>query len=245
MFIYKITNKVNGKSYVGQTVNEVKERWKAHCRPSSCKDGSQISFAIQKYGKDNFTFEVIDTALAMDELNTKEITWIQSLNTLSPYGYNLSSGGLNARKHQTTKDKISSSLKGKPISDAHRKAMSEGRSALPSEVKSANIRKAHTPEVRARISEKLKGKVTSDVTKKKLAISNLTLREPKSNTGIKNIYFDEKSERYRVRINLGDTKINKSFSIKKYGITALEQAIKFCEETINNLIGVCNEDSRS
>lgn len=49
--------------------------------------------AIQKYGKNNFVIEQIDSANNLQELNEKEVYWISKLNTLSPSGYNLTIGG--------------------------------------------------------------------------------------------------------------------------------------------------------
>ena len=54
--IYKITNKINGLSYIGQSVH-IERRFIEHCLPSKT---SKISCAIQKYGKDNFDFSVLE-----------------------------------------------------------------------------------------------------------------------------------------------------------------------------------------
>ena len=90
MVIYLVTNKINGKRYVGQTVRTLNERWKDHCR---VKDDNYFHRAIHKYGKENFTIEVIDSATTLDELDEKEIYWIHKLNTIFPKGYNLKEGG--------------------------------------------------------------------------------------------------------------------------------------------------------
>lgn len=90
MVIYLVTNKINGKKYVGQTIRPLSERWKDHCR---AKDKNYFHNAIRKYGADNFTREVIDTAETVEELDEKEIYWIAKLNTLFPNGYNLKEGG--------------------------------------------------------------------------------------------------------------------------------------------------------
>lgn len=90
MLIYLVTNNVNGKRYIGQTIRPLLERWKDHCR---AKDNNYFHNAIRKYGKENFTLEIIDVANSANELDEKEIFWINKMNTLFPYGYNLKQGG--------------------------------------------------------------------------------------------------------------------------------------------------------
>ena len=90
MIVYLITNKVNGKQYVGQTIRSLEERWKDHCR---VRDENYFHRAIRKYGPENFSLEIIDTAETDEELDEKEIFWIKELNTLFPNGYNLKEGG--------------------------------------------------------------------------------------------------------------------------------------------------------
>jgi group I intron endonuclease len=102
MVIYKITNLLNLKSYIGQTTQEVSIRWKNHCKPSR---KSAVSLAIQKYGKENFKFQIIDSASSIEELNKKEVEWIEKEKTISPTGYNLRSGGDNSLHHEETKRK--------------------------------------------------------------------------------------------------------------------------------------------
>lgn len=90
MIIYLVTNIINGKQYVGQTIRPLRERWRDHCR---VKDDNYFHRAIRKYGADSFRLEVIDTAKSVEELDRKEIFWIKELNTLYPGGYNLKIGG--------------------------------------------------------------------------------------------------------------------------------------------------------
>lgn len=96
--IYKITNTKNGKIYIGQTTRTLAERFTCHCKPSSAsnKNGMPIAKAIQKYGKDCFVIEEIDTAKTKEELNKKEIAYISSFESYkNNIGYNISSGGSN------------------------------------------------------------------------------------------------------------------------------------------------------
>lgn len=111
MIVYKIQNKINGKIYIGQTVGTLEHRISQH--KSNSKKKSVINTAIRKYGWDNFVAEVIDNAESIEELNKKEIYWIQYYKSVSPNGYNLEIGGKNAINSKETRNKISQSLKGK------------------------------------------------------------------------------------------------------------------------------------
>ena len=96
MIIYKITNMVNGKQYIGQTTRSLQQRWREHCSTrSGC---TYLHNAIEKYGKENFRVEQIDVALDQEELNYKEQQYIKCYNTIVPYGYNLDSGGGNGKQ---------------------------------------------------------------------------------------------------------------------------------------------------
>jgi group I intron endonuclease len=119
MIIYKITNKLNGKIYIGQTVQPLADRWSDHSRPSRGMhpNRSAIGSAIRKYGKENFTIEQIDSAETLEMLNVMEITYIKALNSLAPNGYNMELGGESKLCHEETKEKISATLKGRKIAN--------------------------------------------------------------------------------------------------------------------------------
>lgn len=94
MVIYKIVNNINGKIYIGQTTRSLSDRWKDHKKLA--KQGSKLHLycSMRKYGVDNFSIEVIDTATSKEELNVKEIFWISYYNTTDlSLGYNNSYGG--------------------------------------------------------------------------------------------------------------------------------------------------------
>lgn len=97
--IYKITNLINNKIYVGQSIN-IKDRWYQHKykadKPQERGYNSIIHCAFRKYGIDNFSFEILEECNE-DELDTKEQYWIKTLNTLAPNGYNILIGGQKKR----------------------------------------------------------------------------------------------------------------------------------------------------
>lgn len=83
--IYKITNQVNGKIYIGQSI-DISRRWRQH-RNASCYDSDiPLYKAIKKYGIDNFTFEVIEEC-DMSLLNERELYWINFYDSYKQ-GYN-------------------------------------------------------------------------------------------------------------------------------------------------------------
>ena len=121
-YIYKITNKINGKSYIGKTI-DLNRRFAQHC--SGKGNTKALNNAIKKYGKDNFTFECLESVTkdTLEELNTflnsRECYFIDKYNTFR-VGYNCTIGGDGTAyyKHSTeTKQKISKSHKGKLLSD--------------------------------------------------------------------------------------------------------------------------------
>lgn len=87
--IYKITNKINGKIYVGKRFVSEERFFKSNYHGG----GSLIKQAIKKYGMDKFTREIIDCSDNNDILNEKEKYWIKENNCKVPFGYNLSDGG--------------------------------------------------------------------------------------------------------------------------------------------------------
>ena len=97
-FIYKITNKLNNKVYIGQTIQKPIERFYQHCAKKCDKYilNMVIHKAIFKYGKDNFTFKVIEE-VPRQQLNEREEYWIKYYNSYTD-GYNSTKGGQKGNK---------------------------------------------------------------------------------------------------------------------------------------------------
>lgn len=85
--IYKITNVINGKCYIGQTKNGAYKRFQQHSKADSL-----IGRAIRKHGSDNFMVEVLDST-DKDNANSLESFHIKENNSCVPFGYNIAPEG--------------------------------------------------------------------------------------------------------------------------------------------------------
>ena len=146
MIIYKITNKINGKVYIGQTIKNKEDRWRDHVYKSEHGGVYAISNAIRKYGKDNFNVELISRCDNIKQLNQREVKYIQLYNSLCPSGYNIEIGGKNKILHQSTKDKISKTLKGRK----------RKKSSILKQMKTRKERNIAPPTLGVKFSEKFK-----------------------------------------------------------------------------------------
>lgn len=98
--IYKITKKENGKSYIGQS-NDIERRIKEH----QYKIDIPVELAIKKYGIDAFTYEVVEEC-SLEQLDEREIHWIEYYNTYKGFGYNCNPGGGNNRSENNGRTKL-------------------------------------------------------------------------------------------------------------------------------------------
>jgi len=93
MNIYRVFCRTTGKSYIGQTIRSVEQRWKEHVRAAETGKDFALHVAIRKHGEENFELMVLSETQDLDELNRLEEKAIIDLNTMVPNGYNLKSGG--------------------------------------------------------------------------------------------------------------------------------------------------------
>jgi group I intron endonuclease len=87
--IYKITNKINNKIYIGQTKQELSVRFRQHLDGMGFGKKMPIHLALKKYGKDNFIMEEICSCLDQVHANYLEAYFIDKFNSLAPNGYNV------------------------------------------------------------------------------------------------------------------------------------------------------------
>ena len=148
-YVYKITNTVNGKCYIGISVNEPeKDRIQKHL---SGKGNRIIASAVKKYGRDAFTYEVLEANVFDELLPDLEVAYIAKLNTIVPHGYNRTHGGDGSGSpSEQTRQRISASLKGRPLPAETRRKI-----GLAFKGKKRKPRPAKT---RRKLSEALKGR---------------------------------------------------------------------------------------
>lgn len=95
-YIYCITNKINGKQYIGKTEFTIEKRWKQHCQDYRRNRFQKrpLYDAMIKYGIQNFEIKELEHTLEGGKvLEEREIYWIQHLNTYGTSGYNATKGG--------------------------------------------------------------------------------------------------------------------------------------------------------
>lgn len=152
MFIYLVTNKVNGKRYVGQTTVSVQSRWTRHCWASAVVKNMPIATAIKKYGKENFTVETLAECASQEALDAAELHFATELNTFSPHGYNLRAGRGRGSVSAEFREKMRQAALGKKASPETRRRLSQ-----------VHLGVRQTAETRQKLSEHNKGKRASDL----------------------------------------------------------------------------------
>lgn len=157
--IYKVTNLVNGKIYIGQTKQDFYKRKRYHL--FCLRNGCQFVFyrAMRKYGLDNFEWEIIDEAHNEKDIIQKEIYWIDFYKSYiyaeNSNGYNMTIGG--------------EGTKGRIVSDETRKRLSVSKSGKNHPF----YGKKHSENHKQRIADGNKGKFVSEETRKKMSDSQI------------------------------------------------------------------------
>lgn len=186
--IYLIRNEVNGKVYIGQTIQKggFDERYKNNV--AKYTKNEHLRRSINKYGIDNFYIDKeFDVAYSQEELDKLEDLYIKTYETTNPNkGYNKKFGGSSGKHTEETRkklslnngsrrpevrEKISKSNKGKTLSNEHKKKISEARKGrkhteeTKEKLRKLNLAenapmygKTHTEETRRKLSEAKSGK---------------------------------------------------------------------------------------
>jgi hypothetical protein len=137
--VYLIANIKNKKKYVGITKFSIEERFVQHT-----KRGFLLTEAIQKYGEQNFSIELVEEVESAERAYELEIFYIQKYNTKVPNGYNLTDGG--------------DGIFGWEASEEYRQECSERVKLLHKEKKVGMYGKKHSEETKKKMSASSKGK---------------------------------------------------------------------------------------
>jgi group I intron endonuclease len=160
MIIYHIFNRVNGKSYVGQTSLLLENRVRRHFR-----NHTYLGNTLRKYGLDNFTFSVLEVCTSKDQMDEREQFWIKEINCRHPLGYNFAAGGGGSLGYVFT--------------EKQRERLSLSHIGIPQSKESikkrilANTGKKRSEDFRERMRLLHIGRRPSEETRKKMSLAKL------------------------------------------------------------------------
>lgn len=185
--VYRITNLVNGKCYIGQSSN-IPGRWRDHKAKARAGAKGHLYAAMRQYSIEMFSFEVLEKELDREKLNVLEIQYIKKYQSFDPAkGYNKTLGGRDEFTFSDEARLVMSELKqGVPKSEEHKKHISQAKAGVTfsedhcKKISEALIGRQHAAETKLKISRSMKTKSKAGDLKKseetKLKIST-TLRE--------------------------------------------------------------------
>ena len=157
--IYKITNAINGKVYIGQTVQGMDVRWREHLKVVRSGGGYALHNAIRKYGIQQFSIEELYQCSSQEELNSEEISYIHSYYSIIDHGrgYNLDTGG---------------GSHGSPSNETLRKMIySQNRDDVKAKIQASRAGYRHSDETKRKMSESSKGQEMSLEARLKMSVA--------------------------------------------------------------------------
>ena len=161
--IYAHVNKINGKVYIGQTQQKLKDRF--GCNGAYYKHSSHFWNAIQKYGWNNFNHITLVSGVSLDLANIIEEELIRKYNTMNnKIGYNMIAGGNNRKRRQEVTDKIAEKNR-YPSPETLRK------------MSIASTGRKHSPEVIEKIRKSNTGKKRTEEARIKMSIAKQNMSE--------------------------------------------------------------------
>lgn len=186
--VYLVTNKVNGRLYVGMTVRVLRQRKYEHKSHAAQGANDVFARAIRKYSFEKFSWRVLYRSNDRALLEKAERRHIKNKNTRVPNGYNLVDGGYGSDSYDVsdvTKAKISKTLTGKKASLATRRKMSETHKKrhkkLGGHSEATRKKQSLAAQKRTPMSEETKEKIRKSVTgfrhtaeaKRKISLASL------------------------------------------------------------------------
>jgi group I intron endonuclease len=215
--IYKITNRCNGKTYIGQSVR-IERRWIQHKAPCTRKRKTYLQNAFEKYGIENFDFEILQEC-TKEELNELEIKWIIELKSQGKAEYNISAGGFNNPFQFKTEEELE---------------------VIHEKMRAVKIGRKLTEEHKRKIGEAGKGRKHSPEAKEKIrhaALNRSPETREKYRQAAKRNMTEEAKERLR-EINTGKKLSPETIEkIKMSNSNPSEETRKKISQSLNNMTG--------
>ena len=166
MYVYCITNTLNGMKYVGMTSRTIEESKEYY------GSGVYITRAVKKLGKQYFEKEIIEVCDNIEDLREREIYWIKTLNTRKPYGYNLTDGGDGVvNLDEKSRNKIREKLK-LLVGEKHPHYGMKRSKETKLKMSLSQLGKTHTEETKQKLREVNSGKVMPPHTLKAIIEAN-------------------------------------------------------------------------
>ncbi len=196
MIIYKITNLINDKIYVGKQETT---------RKDYLGSGTLIKKAIKKYGRENFKKEILEYCETKEELNEREIYWIEKLNAIKE-GYNIATGGeggdLSKYRKNSLKNKTYDEIYGNKKAQILKKIKSNNVKGIKNPMFGTKLSKEHLEKMKIGkknsnyiFTEKHKNNLRKSLTGRKLSVETKNkmsnTRKGKSKSGIKLLIYDK------------------------------------------------------
>ncbi len=170
--VYIAINRSSGKAYIGKTITSLERRRAQH--ENDVANGSTLLFhhALRKYGRDAFSWFALCNSDDSAALLRIECECIAFFSTISPDGYNLTTGGQGGSLNDEVRRKISKTLQGHSVSEETRRKLSEARRGRKCPAHSAFMKgRKQSAESNAKCSKALMGKPKSDEAKANMSIA--------------------------------------------------------------------------
>lgn len=179
MWIYKITNEINNKIYIGQTIVSVEERWYKHKWNALNLQKYALHQAMHKYGIENFKIEILTETNSKEDLDRLEKKYIKEYNSfVNQNGYNMTDGGEGSSPTEEVKQKLREARKDykhSPETIEKLKKAWEKRGPVSEEARQ-NMSKAAKGKPKGPFSEEHKRKLT-EARRKRGSYSEKTRRK--------------------------------------------------------------------
>lgn len=126
IIIYKHTNTISGKCYIGKTKSTIEKRWKAHVNAALKGKSFHISHAIRKYPLDSWIHETLESTETTADANICESKWISIFNSNDcNHGYNMTPGGDGGKT--SNPEEMSKKMKNVPKTPEHKEKMRQAQ----------------------------------------------------------------------------------------------------------------------